>query len=103
MRGDLGLASLKYGRYERALKYGGRIRAMSPERWQRLVGQELFEKDESNPEKLALCGCSNCSESLKQNFMSLAPKRLHFSDSESYDFRLNCAVASKNIGSQFLP
>ena len=42
-RGDLGLASLKYGRYERALKYAGRIRAMSPERWQRLVGQELLE------------------------------------------------------------
>ena len=34
VRGDLGLASLKYGRYERALKYAGRIRAMSPERWQ---------------------------------------------------------------------
>ena len=43
VRGDLGLASLKYGRYERALKYAGRIRAMSPERWQRLVGQELLE------------------------------------------------------------
>ena len=43
VRGDLGLASLKYRRYERALKYAGRIRAMSPERWQRLVGQELLE------------------------------------------------------------
>ena len=43
MRGDLGLASLKYGRFERVLKYAGRIRAMSPEHWQRLVGQELLE------------------------------------------------------------
>ena len=43
VRGDLELASLKYGRYEIALKYAGRIRAMIPERWQKLVGQELLE------------------------------------------------------------
>ena len=55
-----------------------------------------------NAEKLAPCASSNISESLNNTFTSLAPKRLHLGDSEAYDFRLGCGVASKNIGPQYM-
>ena len=45
--------------------------------------QGLFDKQADNAEKMAPCGSSNRSELLNQTFTSLAPKRLHFSDSES--------------------
>ena len=63
----------------------------------------MFNKQADNAAKLAPCGSSNRSESLNQTFTSLAPKRLHLSGSESYDFRLGCGVASKNVGPHYVP
>ena len=53
--------------------------------------------------KLASCASSNASEALNNTFTSLAPKRLHFGGSESYDYCLGRGVASKTIGNQYVP
>ena len=64
--------------------------------------EDLFQKQAQNAEKLAPCGSSNRSEALNSTFTSLAPKRIHIGDSEAYDFRLGCGVASKNIGAEYV-
>ena len=43
MRGDLGLEKTIYRRHARALKYAGRVRAMSAKRWPKIVGESLLE------------------------------------------------------------
>ena len=42
VRGDLGLEKMKYRRHARALKYAGRVRAMSVKRWPKIVGGKLW-------------------------------------------------------------
>ena len=39
VRGDLGLEKMKCRRHARALKYAGRVRAMSAKRWPKIVGK----------------------------------------------------------------
>ena len=38
VRGDLGLEKMKYRRHARALKYAGRMRAMSAKGWPKILG-----------------------------------------------------------------
>ena len=42
-RGDLGSEKIKYRRHARALKYAGRVRAMSAMRWSKIAGEALVE------------------------------------------------------------
>ena len=43
VRRDLGLEKIKHRRHARALKYAGRVRAMSAKRWPKIVGEALVE------------------------------------------------------------
>ena len=53
-------------------------------------------------EKLSQLGSSNCVENMNQQIARKAPKALHFSESESLDFRVSAAVLQKNEGHSYI-
>jgi len=59
-----------------------------------------MEKFISSAEKLAPCGSSQANESFNRTVCSKAPKAIHYSNSESLDFRVAVAVCTKNIGGE---
>ena len=66
--------------------------------------EALFAKlcTDTMSEKLANLGSSNINENMNNIIARKAPKSLHFSGSESLDFRVSAAVAQKNEGHSYI-
>ena len=56
----------------------------------------------NNAEKIAPAASTKDVESFNNSIASKAPKRIHYSASSSLHNRVNCAVAEKNIGTQYV-
>ena len=55
-----------------------------------------------NAKKLAPCGSTLANESFNNSVASKAPKALHYSSSESLDFKVKVAACQKNIGYSYV-
>ena len=62
----------------------------------------IFQIFINNAEKIAPAASTKEVESFNNMVASKAPKRLHFSGSESLSSRVNCAVAQKNLGNTYV-
>lgn len=64
--------------------------------------QETISTYAYQAEKLANLGSSQSNESFNNTVASKAPKRMHFSGSESTSFRLAAATVQKNLGRNYV-
>lgn len=68
----------------------------------KLVLVDLFGELASNAKNFALVGSTQANESVNSMMCKHCPKNISYSTTESADFRWACAVASKNIGNNYL-
>ena len=62
----------------------------------------IFIRQAAYSDALAPNASSNLNESLNRTVSSKAPKNIHYSKSESLDYRIASAVGQKNIGENYL-
>ena len=62
----------------------------------------IFEIYARNAERLAPCASTNRNENFNNIVASKAPKNIHYSSSESLDFRISCAAAQNSRGRSYM-
>jgi hypothetical protein len=63
---------------------------------------QIFQALSSQSLKLTTGGSTQANESFNNMVASKAPKNRHYSSSESLDFRLGAATATKNLGHSYI-
>ena len=63
---------------------------------------KIFKTFADNSEKIAPCASTKENENFNHIVFSKAPKSRHYAGSESLQTRVNCAVAQKNVGYEYV-